>query len=86
MAEILLIRFATFKVNAQYAIEYDSQNIGFCSSEISLCIAPGIYTSPPNDFLNCNWFLSNNLKLDKATQTKLNFYLTKFPVSKITVI
>lgn len=52
----------------------------------ALCIAPGIYTSPPNNFKTLAWFINQNMKIDKPSKAHLLRYLTTYDVTTITVI
>jgi hypothetical protein len=97
MAELLIIRFTTFRINTQLAIEFSAvlpyplisippKLICYATSVKALCIAPGIYTDPPNDFTTLAWFITNNMKIDKPSQAHLLWWLTNYAVDTITVI
>jgi len=86
MPSLLLIRYATLKKNSLTAIEYNGLRICIATSTTSTLIAPGIYTDPPNDFTNTDWFDSNDLRLDKPSKLKLQNILTENTITQITVI
>jgi hypothetical protein len=86
MAELLIIRFGFFNINTKSIIEFNNMPIVHTTTPKASGPTPGIYTSPPNDFTTTVWFETNFMYLDKPSKTKLQALLTKYAITKVTII
>ena len=86
MNELLIIRYRVTRLNSISSIQFNNNSIVTATSSLPVVLASGVYLSPPLDFSDLSWFLSNDLRIDKFSRAKLLRLLINFPIEKVTVI
>lgn len=86
MSALLVVRFGYFKINIKSVILLNNVIIAYATNTVTMPLTAGIYTSPPEDFTDLNWFDSQNCKIDKSDRVKLQTCLTNNSITQVTVI